>query len=174
MEDLYQGVPRTWKMISSDEQKAQLSVINPNYNFIAGYDDNCVNCVIAYDLRQRGYDVIAKTHYECDVRRKPKELWKDIEAIDYKTVDSAISSIETGLDARYFLGIKYSHMAGHAVVVEVKNKAICIIDPQVGKIFQVADVEKILAYPCIMWRIDHLEVTQTGYNACSGGGRYDI
>lgn len=47
-----------------DELETDPSIIkqktNPKYKTTKGYTNNCTNCVTAYDMRRRGYDVVAK------------------------------------------------------------------------------------------------------------------
>lgn len=45
--------------VETDPEKIK-TLTNPNYKKVKGYDSNCTNCVTAYDLRRRGYNVEAK------------------------------------------------------------------------------------------------------------------
>lgn len=47
-----------------------LSLSNPNFSS-PGYSDNCTRCVVAYELRRRGYDVTALPTYGGD-------KWQDV------------------------------------------------------------------------------------------------
>lgn len=170
----YQGVPKTWKMISDETLKTQLSLINPRYNLGKGYKSNCVNCVIAYDLRQRGYDVIAKSSDECNVRRKATSAWYNVKEHVVDSFSDVISAIDLNCIARYFLGIKYPNGDGHAVVLEVSDQGVFVIDAQIGKKYSIDCLVKSSKNQFSFWRIDNLEITQTGYNACEGGSDYDV
>ena len=144
-------------------------MINPKYNIENGYRQNCVNCVIAYDLRQRGYDVVAKAKYECDVSRKANYLWENVMELTAYSIDELLSVIDLEINARYFLGVKYDGNNGHAMVLVVFDKKAFILDPQNGTRISVESLRKTkLINRLVYWRIDTLEVSQTGYNACKG------
>lgn len=76
----YSGAPKKWKDNISDEERNDIKAVNPNYDKSTiitdeekrAFSENCVNCVIAYDLRKRGYDVIAKSRLECNVNRQER------------------------------------------------------------------------------------------------------
>ena len=150
--------------------------MNPRYNLDEGCRNNCVNCVIAYDLRQRGYDVIAKSRVECNVSKKATELWKNVEEKTANSFQELLEVIDKNVDARYFLGLKFPNGDGHAVILKVEKKQVSILDPQRNTIYEVEMLQQ-KAFALLQvsyWRIDNLEVTQTGYNACKGGTNYDI
>ena len=170
----YQGAPKTWKMISDESLKTQLSLINPRYNLGKGYKSNCVNCVIAYELRQRGYDVITKSSDECNVRRKATNAWYNVKEHAADSFSNVIAAIDLNCNARYFLGIKYPNGDGHAVILEVSDQRAFVIDAQIGKKYSIDSFLKPSKNHFSFWRIDNLEITQTGYNACEGGNDYDI
>ena len=170
----YQGAPKTWKMLSDELLKTQLSLINPRYNLGKGYKSNCVNCVIAYVLRQRGYDVIARSSDECNVRRKATDAWYNVKEQVAESFSDVINKIDLNCTARYFLGIKYPNGDGHAVVLEVSDQRAFVIDAQIGKKYSISSLEKTSKNRFSFWRIDNLEITQTGYNACEGGSDYDV
>ena len=166
---MYDGPPKSWKSISENFQKDQLSVINPKRNIGNGYRQNCVNYVIAYDLRQRGYDVIAKSKYECNVSRKANKLWNNVMELRAHSIDEILNTIDISINARYFLGVKYEDNNGHAMVLSVFERNVTILDPQNGSQINIANLRKTnLINQFSYWRIDNLEVSQTGFNACKG------
>lgn len=168
---LYEGPPKTWKIISEKTQKDQMSIINPKHNLRNEkvYHQNCVNCVIAYDLRQRGYDVIAKSKSECNVSRKANQLWENVKELTAYSIDEVLNAINLSINARYFLGVKYGDINGHAMILSVFDGKANILDPQNDVILSVADLRRNnLIKQLTYWRIDNLDVSQTGFNACKG------
>lgn len=183
-ENLYEGVPKSWKQLKSTEQD-DLKVINPNYKRlikttnvnewekgeIYGYNWNCVNCVVAYDARQRGYDVEARPYTECDLRKKAAKAWEGVKAT--KVTGNVFDQIREKImdvqgEARYFIGINNDD--GHAIVLKKNNdSSITLIDPQQATVYTEIEVMvKLLGNDCDYWRIDNIELSQTGINACKG------
>lgn len=174
----YEGIPRAWKKLKSDE--SNLDVINPSYKkFLrlncseeeAAYNRNCVNCVVAYDLRKKGWDVEARSFLECNLSKKADQAWENVEVLSLKTRGlSEFKSIvkEWGNGSRAFVGIEGPDF-GHALVAEVNNETIILVDPQRNMIYTDSDSINALLMKCKeFWRIDNLEVSQTGINACKG------
>ena len=64
---------------------------NPNPNYVAGeengYNNNCQSCVVAYEMRRRGYDVEALMRINNDQTNMPDKLSKRTQSawIDQKT-----------------------------------------------------------------------------------------
>jgi hypothetical protein len=170
----YLGAPKNWKMLTDDKLKSNLSQINSNYSFGRGYKDNCVNCVMAYELRQRGYDVVAKSTQECNVSRKALEMWYGAKETMADSLKDVIDTVDINVNARYFLGVKYPKGGGHAMAMVVSDGVMTIIDAQIGCAYNVKDLSTSSVYRFSYFRIDNLEVTQTGYNACKGGSEYDV
>lgn len=162
------GAPKNWKMIEDEQERTQIAIINPRYKLDPEYRNNCVNCVMAYELRKRGYDVVAKSRKECNVSAKAESLWYDIEKHSADTLADVISSIDATVDARYFLGLDPLSRVGYAVVLEIKDGEFHLVDPQSNstRLVTVLTAARCITYT--YWRIDNLEVTQTGYNACKG------
>ena len=169
----YEGVPKSWKKIATEEAKKNVKVINPKYKANASpflpdedlaYNKNCVNCVAAYDMRQRGYDVEACSFLECDVRRKADNLWNGAEKRKKEgTILQLISEAESDQDyKRYFVGFD-----GHSIIAEYENGKLKLIDVQRAIVYNEVEKFSNLASGKIeYWRIDDLDVTQTAYNAC--------
>lgn len=173
----YEGAPKSWGKIHTEEERKDLKAINPKYNRKASvfssdeelaYNKNCVNCVVAYDLRQRGYDVEALSFLDCDIRRKSGMLWKgsDTRKKTGKVSDLAALAEKNNGYERYFVG--YSEKGNsHAVVAEIENGELKILDPQRAIVYnEFEDFSNLIHGDVEYWRIDDLEVTQTAYNAC--------
>ena len=96
----FEGAPKNWKMIENEKDKGQISNVNPRYKRDPECRNNCVNCVMAYELRKRGYDVVAKSRKECNVSAKAESMWYDIEKHSAGSLADVISSIDATVDAR--------------------------------------------------------------------------
>ena len=164
----FEGAPRNWKMIADEKDRDQISNVNPRYKLDPECRNNCVNCVMAYELRKRGYDVVAKSRKECNVSAKAESLWYDIEKHSADTLTDVISSIDATVNARYFLGVDSSSQVGHAVLLEIIDGEFYLVDPQCSSVSLVTGSTPTSCVTYTYWRIDNLEVTQTGYNACKG------
>lgn len=161
-----EGPPKKWRFLDNTNTWEELSKVNPNYKFDFGFRRNCVNCVIAYELRLRGYDVITKSRDSCNVSNKAALLWEKTEIHYANTIDELLKSLDLTVDARYFLGYVVKQEA-HAMMLLVLDKNVFFADPQINKLVTV-DYYKKSGISFEFWRIDNLEITQTGYNACEG------
>lgn len=56
------------------------SYTNPGYGVSLGFSENCTRCVVAYELRRRGYDVTALPSYSGD-------KWQDVSINDISSAD---------------------------------------------------------------------------------------
>ena len=58
----YKGIPKTWKRLEGTADDLDLKKVNPNYRWSSNdeYSRNCYNCVVAYEMRMRKYDVTAQ------------------------------------------------------------------------------------------------------------------
>ena len=64
--------PRQQHFFTSDEN-AQAA--NPNYNLGMPFQINCQKCVPAYEMRMRGYDVVARPTFDLDTDGFAEEHW---------------------------------------------------------------------------------------------------
>ena len=162
----YKGPPRSWTCISVLNPLDNLELINPRYTFDMDYRDNCVNCVVACELRFRGYDVCARSRRECNVGKKPKSLWNNVKSIVFDSIDNLLKEINADYDMRYFIGLNFATGDGHALMMVVQNHEIHFIDAQIGKEVPLNLLQRFKLKEIECWRIDNLEITQSGYNAC--------
>lgn len=83
-----------------EHEKANQNEPNPNYGE-AGYTNNCQCCVVAYELRRRGYDVEAMKRIYGDSTNIPDKLSRHTELVWKNFVGEApISSIAGGIKGR--------------------------------------------------------------------------
>lgn len=183
----YEGIPQKWKneRINKENLLDTLEKVNPKYKdaieeYLRGtkydYTHNCTNCVVAYEMRKRGYNVTACSAGENRrLRNKPFSAWKDgiIESTSGKGVD----------DIRgFFLGKKdgttveiavefpatmwYNKPKGHVFVAEKIDGKVVFIDPQIGKILDESIFEDVIDNKTQFMRIDNLDVSDRGVSAC--------
>lgn len=136
---------------------------NPNYSLrYSAFSENCQRCVVAYELRRRGYDVTALPTYQGD--KLPQLVTKSGDRmmarwmgafqgtkpinISAKTGDKVISNIEQkmtnfGNGSRGVVQILYQGGGGHVFNVENVGGKITYIEAQTGKI---KDITKTMPY----------------------------
>ena len=172
-ESVYEGIPRSWKKIEGPDDS--LRAVNPNYSSRdKAYTTNCTNCVPAYEMRKRGYNVTArpttKNHY---LSRHPEEAWIDakVKNTSGNGLDDIIDTIGKWTDgARAEVAITWKGSRnGHVIVAENVNGKIRFYDVQSGekissKLFSYVEEGKTT-----FWRIDNLELSDRGITACKAG-----
>lgn len=138
-----QGAPMT--------QTEAMKGANPHYEGINGapYSINCQRCVPTYEMRIRGYDVIANPNNKRGILNlSGKEFFVDPKTKKFPAVsqweispDRFIKQLAKQPDGRYgVLNVwKGSRRSGHTWVAEVKNGKVKFIDPQPGKRVPVDD-----------------------------------
>ena len=72
--------------LTSDEN---ILATNPNYNLGLEYQQNCQRCVPAYEMRMRGFDVIAKPVYDLATDDFANNHWT--EAFDNAKIEKNLS-----------------------------------------------------------------------------------
>lgn len=128
----------------------ELELVNPKYNLGEEWRLNCQRCVIAYDMRCRGYDVMAKPlehKHEIDfLSNKPFSAWRNEDGSRLKGTkfESNVKSIYDELSEimkndnigdRYALNyakLMNDRIVGHIIVVEKTESGIVLLDPQLG------------------------------------------
>lgn len=139
-----------------------LSLTNPNYPS-PGYSDNCTRCVVAYELRRRGYDVTALPTYGGD-------KWMDVSINNVAAADrwkgafrgsrtervgsgSAAKTIDNikqhmkmyGSGSRAVVNIRYADTEiNHVFNVENVNGRILFLDAQSGQRYSQASMRNLL------------------------------
>lgn len=97
---------------------------------------NCYECCMAYEMRQRGYDVQANnrqggTFLEVIHSFRPKDMF----VMDSSSTDEAFKQLEAmcleyGEGARGMLGLSWPSGGGHAINWEVKDGEFILLDNQ--------------------------------------------
>lgn len=161
----------TTESIFSDIEK-----VNPFYGISTdgAFTENCSYAAIAYELRRRGYDVIADAFFGIKDEARTTPLWnyqnwysdsaiskffssgkfvnaKEFNIKDENDVENAVNSFisdvkSQGEGARGMINVYWAYDAssGHAINYEVYNNEILLIDSQSGTIYK--DEETIKNY----------------------------
>ena len=141
------------KKKSETTAEQDMKLTNPGYgNFNTNTKNNCVLCSTAFELRRRGYDVIAgkagvgysadeytkwfkgaKTTYNAaSTGTKAPTLPNPKRSAELKSwAESNILS--QGEGARGYLSAAWSSYSGHSMAYEVKNNKVVVYDAQCGK-----------------------------------------
>lgn len=170
---VYEGIPKSWKRIEGADDS--LRSVNPNYmSKNAAYKANCTNCVSAYEMRKRGYNVTArpatKNHY---LSRHPEEAWKDpdIKTASGTGLDDIISTARNWPEnARAEVAVAWKGSSkGHVFVAEKENGKIRFYDVQSGEKMSSKIFAHVEEGETLFWRIDNLEPSDRGITACEAG-----
>lgn len=169
----YEGIPKKWKHYA--ELDDSLQSVNPNYTSKdVAYKTNCTNCVPAYEMRRRGYDVTAmpstKNHY---LRKHPEEAWMnaDVKKTQGSGLEDIINLTKGWPDgARAEVAVTWQGSTdGHVFVFEKVNKELRFCDVQSGKVLSEEIFQSVEKDKTYFWRIDNLELSDRGITACKAG-----
>ena len=167
------GFKRQQHFSTSNEN---ISATNPNYSKGIKYQRNCQRCVPAYEMRMRGYDVVAKPAVIDGIDEFAEYYWDKVfeNAIIEKISkgdgkDEIIAKmIEWGDGARAEVYIKWisNDDFGHVFVAENRFGEIHFLDPQNGTL----DVEYYFDTAdngfTKFFRIDNLEPNELFITEC--------
>lgn len=162
-EKLYAGVPKEWD--NSGHPLVSLKAINPTGNM-----ENCANCITAYEMRQRGFKVIANEIPNKTLMREPWKAWKNTEVIEEYSKDDIISLAKvTHGNCRYGLAFAYDEQRGHCVVLEKYQDMLSIVDAQSGERYNVEEYS-MPEYNIKAWKTmengELAELSEIGGKAC--------
>lgn len=175
----YEGIPKTWKKLKKSD--VSLNDVNPGYttNDVA-FRTNCPNCVSAYEMRRRGYDVIArpsgKNHY---LNRNPQDAWinPDVKETKGSGLYEIMNAFETWPDnSRAEVSVIWTGRTntGHVFVAEKAKGEIKFYDVQSGKTISEDIFDYVEAGKTKFWRIDNLDPSDRGITACKVGDHNDV
>lgn len=159
---------------------------NPNYTLGGGYRINCQSCVVAYEMRRRGYDVEAnqntkrKGNIPYELSYATEKAWLDDNGnipkkqraggryvdgykIKNKTLKVMLSEFEnlTSTPGRYHIDFGWKgSRSGHIITMErFKDGTMRVYDPQCGKVisdFKTYAKRISLVYGINVLRVDNL------------------
>jgi hypothetical protein len=125
---------------------------NPNYALGGGYHENCQTCVVAFEARRRGYNVVAKPYTKGSVLedlarhsnlawidpttgKHPDYLYDDNARTPVKFLEFLEKNIEPG--KRYTLEHMWKGRVSYGHIVTIQrdetSNALFIFDPQSGE-----------------------------------------
>ena len=123
---------------TSDEN---VKATNPNYKLGKAFQINCQKCVPAYEMRMRGYDVMARPTFDVNNDGFAK-LWDKI--FDGAKLEDGfigtgkaevIKRLEKwGDGSRGEIYVEWEAGGAHVFVVENRNGVIHFLDPQTGEL----------------------------------------
>ena len=142
---------------------------NPNYNLGIAYQQNCQRCVPTYEMRMRGYDVVAKPVHNFLTDDFANNHWT--EAFRDAVIEGDLAGtgkdyiinrmLDWGDGARVEVFVEWeSGNIFHVFVAENRNGNVHFLDPQTGEL----DVEYYFDYVkeglTKLLRIDNLDVNE--------------
>lgn len=178
----YEGIPKSWGVPSEMSDENAVKGANPRYqpgayNSDKPYNSNCANCVVASEMRFRGYDVIARAKNENrKLAIEPFTAWKDAHPVALKYGSNEINDYMAGLpdNSRIQVAVRYpdsvfsnKNRPNHTFIVYKKNNKVFYADPQNGGIIKNVDRTYFDGASEIRYcRIDNLEISDRGCTAC--------
>ena len=161
----YEGLEDQWRNLEPNEQ---LNDVNPE-----DYNDNCVNCSYAFEMRCRGKSVVAGEAMDV-LRENPFAGWvinKD-DIIATKTDDpqeeirAAMKSWGEG--ARAQITVLYASNDGHSFSGVQEKYAATFLDVQVGGEYSIDGMNDTFKDATLIQycRVDKLELNDIGFAAC--------
>ncbi len=180
IEEQYKGytasIPKTWE---KTQFVGKETLLGTNPKFVANppmydkqaikYRTNCVNSTIAYEMRCRGYSVIAGKSNSV-LRRNPELAWEDVKVFEengiaFKEIESAMK--EWGNGSRACVCFNNStECKGHAIMVENNNGKIDFLDVQLGEYYNKSEAERQGYDSTLFFRTDNAVISNRGVNAC--------
>ena len=169
---------QTSHTINDDIGTKQMPVCNPNFSKGGDYILNCGNCSATYEMRRRGYDVIANPMHTMLVSVW-QDLFKDAKPFRVpwrrgeKYFDTLSKSIlkRTEDGARGSIFVKWKgRRVGHFFSWEVKDGKVFFVDAQNGNIDASEYFDRIKPSETICVRWDNLEPSEKIKDACKNRG----
>lgn len=166
---------RKKKLSQSIEE--DLKNTNPNFSKGGDYQQNCGYCTVAYEMRRRGYDVVANsvnTIYVSEWKamfenfkplrpfaKRKNEIAQKISNIATSWGDGARGSIFVQWDGR---------KVGHFFSFEVVGDDVRFVDAQNGKNDVLYYFEYVKPSSVMFGRVDNLKMTDEAKKACKNRG----
>lgn len=156
--------------------------INPNYT--TGeyqWTHNCQRCVMAYELRRRGYDVTVKPSKATNVKENMQDnliqggkylrVFKNPQPLRIRgdtvgTIEQCLKS--WGAGSRAAIHVTWKKDSGHVFVAENVDGKILFIDPQTGEIGVQRYFNGAKPDVTIVNRMDNCWLTNLILDCCEG------
>ncbi len=110
---------------------------NPSYSKGRQWKHNCQRCVCAYELRRRGYDVVAMPKMHGDKMHNGGEFFQDaalkrVSGLTFAQLEKQLMKAKPG--ARFIIEVRWPRSrVGHTFNAERLKKSIKYVDGQPGK-----------------------------------------
>jgi hypothetical protein len=157
------------KVIEGDHTiQADLEAVNPNYGKEADYNENCGNCIAAFEMRRRGFDVEANPRMAMPIKEwldmfeefkalKPASESK-VGVLDILTRE--ISSWGEGARGTIYGVWDWRENYGHFFSVEVCKGKVMFVDSQDGKSDVAWYFDRMKPDSIIYGRLDNLSPSE--------------
>jgi hypothetical protein len=171
----YKGIPKTWKRLEGTADDLDLKKVNPNYRWSSNdeYSRNCYNCVVAYEMRMRKYNVTAQPERKNKyLSWHPEAAWvePDVKKIHtgedpYQKIKDAFEEWPDGARAEIAVTWKTQDF-GHVFVAQEEHGQIRFLNPQSGGEYTTDVFRQVKDGQTSFWRIDDRDVSDRGVTAC--------
>ena len=163
--------PRQKHFSTSDEN---IQATNPYYNLGTPFQINCQKCVPTYEMRMRGYDVVARSTYDLNIDSFTEEHWSvafENPQIESVFVGSGKTDIikrmkEWGDGSRCEVYVQWECSGAHVFVAENRNGVIHFLDPQTGELDVEYYFDEVRNGLTKFARIDNLEPNEAFIKLC--------
>lgn len=145
--------------------------------FLRGRECNCTSCTVAYEMRRRGYDVIADTTKDGRTLDQFESFFKDGHStllkmnpmhnpISNESINDVVKTLaKQGNGARGIINGGYSLGGAHSLAYEVHNGKVLFLEPQLGRRYDSAKDAIGNMYLVTAMRTDNLEVADAAATA---------
>ena len=167
-------LPFKWQASFSNSDQNILAT-NPKFTSSPAYQVNCSHCVMAWEMRMRGYDVTATGITDFDTDKVANHWWrtfKNAEVVenlnDKQEIIEKVS--EWGEGARGAVYVKWSDsqldFKYHLFTVENRNGKVIFLDPQNGELDAEYYFEEVQRGTTKLMRMDNLEARKGYIELC--------
>lgn len=134
------AIPKDWKQIvGAHDSEFDIKAANPRFSEGGKWRVNCQRCVPTYEMRRRGYDVVAKPKImdgKDETASRWSEIFDDEEWIECSS-GSGVKQIQSkmkewGDGARAEIYVAWKGGEAHVFVAEQVGGKTVFIDPQTG------------------------------------------
>ena len=172
---IYKGIPKTWQRLEGTADDLDLKKVNPNYRWSSNdeYSKNCYNCVVAYEMRMRKYDVTAQPERKNKyLSRHPEAAWVEPDVKTIHTGEDPCQKIKDAFEewpdgARAEVAVIWEESGGgHVFVAQEEHGQIKFLDPQSAREYTTDVFGQVKDGQTSFWRIDDRTVSDRGITAC--------
>lgn len=169
-------IPSSWKKITGvHDTESDIKAANPHFSEGREYKVNCQRCVPTYEMRRRGYDVIAKPNNAWGkgdyLSRNSNKAFENAE-VHWSLPGTGKREIERllkewGEGARAEVGVTWKGAnSGHVFVAENIGGKVVFIDPQSGEMDVSHYFKSVRSNQSRVWRIDNLNLSELIEDCC--------